>query len=131
MFTKSAKFDNDKSLSETWWVTNEIAQWVNVLATKPNGLNSIPKTHIVKRENRFPQIVLWPPHMLQHMWPYPHHANVNIQNTNKSKKYRKYPKLLKGAIPCNSELKQIERELSEQVQCLLNAHNSTTDHSNS
>lgn len=115
-------------------MAKEIAKWVNVLATKPDVLSSIPRTPIVERENRLPQVILWPPHTLQHTWPYTNHVHANIQYTNKSKIYRKYPKLLKGVAPCNSELKQIGRELSEQVQCLLNPpsqyypHHSNSQH---
>ena len=36
----------------------EMAQWVEVLATKPDDLNSIPGTHTVERENHFLRVVL-------------------------------------------------------------------------
>ena len=36
----------------------ETAQQVEILATKPNGLSSIPGLHMVEGENLCPQIVL-------------------------------------------------------------------------
>lgn len=45
----------------------ELTQWVKVLTAKPgNQLNSIPRTHTRRGENRLPQIVLRPPHTWIH-----------------------------------------------------------------
>lgn len=35
-----------------------MAQWISVLAAKPDDLILIPSTHMVERENRPPQISL-------------------------------------------------------------------------
>ena len=38
--------------------SSELTLWVKVLATKPGSLGSIPKTHMVGKENQLPQVVL-------------------------------------------------------------------------
>lgn len=37
---------------------NEITQWIMVLATKPDVLNSIPETHMVKSEKQLLKVVM-------------------------------------------------------------------------
>lgn len=36
----------------------KMAQYIKVLAAKPEHLNSIPRTHMVERENQFLKVVL-------------------------------------------------------------------------
>lgn len=36
----------------------KMAQWLWELVIKPNGLNSIPRTHMAEGENGLPQVVL-------------------------------------------------------------------------
>lgn len=38
----------------------ERPQRIKVLATKPEGLSSLPGTHIIERERELPTVVLWP-----------------------------------------------------------------------
>lgn len=35
---------------------------LEVLATKPDDVSLVPKTHVVK-DNSFPQVLFWPPRM--------------------------------------------------------------------
>jgi len=45
----------------TFLCAAKVTQWVSMLATKHEGLRSMPKTHIVRREKKLPQIGLQPP----------------------------------------------------------------------
>ena len=38
--------------------SSEMAQRIKERATSPNDLNVTPKTHMVERENKLPQVVL-------------------------------------------------------------------------
>ena len=40
-----------------------VAQWVKVLATKPNNLSSIPRLYMRERETWLPKIVFWSPYV--------------------------------------------------------------------
>lgn len=37
-----------------------MAQWIKTRATKPDGLKSIPETHMVDGENKLPKLVPFP-----------------------------------------------------------------------
>lgn len=41
---------------------SEMVKGLEVLATKPDDVSLVPKTHVVK-ENSFPQVLFWPPRM--------------------------------------------------------------------
>lgn len=47
----------------THWIkykiqANKMSQWVKVLATEPDNLSLIPRTHTVKGENQLPHLIL-------------------------------------------------------------------------
>lgn len=53
-----------------------MAQQVNVLAAMPEDLSSIPRTHVVERENQFPQADLQPPY--EYCGTCVHHSHKQI-----------------------------------------------------
>lgn len=54
----SQRIDKKKiKKQEAYWV-RELAQKVKMLSTKPDDFSSIPRTHIVERENHFPKVFL-------------------------------------------------------------------------
>lgn len=48
-----------------------MAPWVEVLATKPDSLSSIPGAHMVKGENQLPGVVLISADALWHTRTFP------------------------------------------------------------
>lgn len=46
-----------------------MAQKVKASETKPDELSLSPQTHQVEPENRFVQVILWPPRAMPHEWP--------------------------------------------------------------
>lgn len=42
--------------------SREMAHWVKTLAAKPESPSSIPRTHMVEKENLLLHVVLWSPH---------------------------------------------------------------------
>lgn len=74
---------------------------VKMLAFKPDNVNSIPGIHLFKGDNRFFQVVFWPPHKQcgTHV-PFYKQASKTNKQTNKLSQKGKAPKKLPEFIMC-------------------------------
>lgn len=48
-----------------------MAQLLQMIATKPEGMASIPRTQMAQENNWLSGVVFWPPHMSWYMHKYP------------------------------------------------------------
>lgn len=68
-------------ISRLSWETRETAEWAETLASKPDSLCSIPRTHTVMREHTPNDLVLWSASVC--CSTYLHHPRTHIRQVDK------------------------------------------------